>query len=731
MNTGAFGEGFPYTNFHDLNMDWIIKIAKDFLDQYSHIQQTINTGLENLDNKYTELEGLLDQWYETHSNDIAQELVNALADINTALAQSIADFNSSAEAKAQEVIATIPSDYTELETRVDNLEVSDNDFNIMLYALSNGGILLHETMTNSTPIIFNTSGIDNTDGKYFTYIGIKNFSDVNAYFNISFKDSNNNYVYYNSGAEDDLPVLVNAGKSKAVCYSIGERINSIEVKSTNFQPYPSEIVIFQIPFEDTSNNFYYTRRQLMNVGNNSTVGSATTNIITLPIDNKNLNLDTYLEIESYADRGIALSDTYIHWSLYGLDNQLIGNYQTTIHSRDHKTIKLPNSARLSKVVMGGAFDMGCIYVSTYQKPHNRTGEIEIAVNELVSFPTTKTYEITLPTENKNCPSFIKLANTTGYAVWFSCTLYDGSDNVIGYEDNPCLILANDSYWIGLNVGKRIAKVKLASEFTFDAQVTIYSLKNTCRNSITVGSSGCDYTALSTAILMANNSGCIDIIVKAGTYDPIAELGGVSNILGNIGQSYRFRAGLEMGYNNHLIGESGAKVECVYLQSEQDIQQYFSLFNGIGSDYIIEDIICSAYNIRYCVHDDPMPANGYTHKYINCQMYMHNENNPTWDNSQAIGTGLGSDATVIIEGGIYWGKSTNYDNAISFHQPVSGHASDYKNLVIINNVFFNSDERIVLTGGQESTNKSDVFITGCNIADNHVTIDPDYWNLFKM
>lgn len=35
MNAGAFGENFPYTNFHDLNLDWIIKemkALKDFND---------------------------------------------------------------------------------------------------------------------------------------------------------------------------------------------------------------------------------------------------------------------------------------------------------------------------------------------------------------------------------------------------------------------------------------------------------------------------------------------------------------------------------------------------------------------------------------------------------------------------------------------------------------------------------------------------------------------------
>lgn len=29
MNIGAFGENFPYTNFHDLNLDWIIKTMKE------------------------------------------------------------------------------------------------------------------------------------------------------------------------------------------------------------------------------------------------------------------------------------------------------------------------------------------------------------------------------------------------------------------------------------------------------------------------------------------------------------------------------------------------------------------------------------------------------------------------------------------------------------------------------------------------------------------------------
>lgn len=136
MNTGAFGEGFPYSNFHDLNMDWIIKIAKDFLDQYTHIQDVIAQGLTDLDDKtqqglsdlqdkYDALETALNNWYNTHSEDIANQLAAALEDLNAwytqhqnyldeTLQTNILAFNTAAEQKAAQTIETIPADYTTL-----------------------------------------------------------------------------------------------------------------------------------------------------------------------------------------------------------------------------------------------------------------------------------------------------------------------------------------------------------------------------------------------------------------------------------------------------------------------------------------------------------------------------------------------------------------------------------------------------------------------------------------
>ena len=148
MNAGIFGEGFPYSNFHDLNMDWIIKIAKDFLDQYTHLQETIANGEESLQNltssgltqlqdKADALEALLDAWYNTHSEDIANQLTQALADLNSwynthenyldqTLATNIATFDSHAEQKATETIASIPDDYTTLSNAVTTLKMVMN-----------------------------------------------------------------------------------------------------------------------------------------------------------------------------------------------------------------------------------------------------------------------------------------------------------------------------------------------------------------------------------------------------------------------------------------------------------------------------------------------------------------------------------------------------------------------------------------------------------------------------
>lgn len=159
MNNGAFGENFPYSNFHDLNLDWIIKIAKDFLDQYTHIQDTITTGLSDLENKKTELENLLQEWYDTHSEDIANQLANSLLELERIFNSKLTNFNIRVDQKVNEAIASIPSDYTHLAL----LEKEIPDFIVKILSKQLTG-----TLTTGKAITNTNTENPYTDAEYVT-----------------------------------------------------------------------------------------------------------------------------------------------------------------------------------------------------------------------------------------------------------------------------------------------------------------------------------------------------------------------------------------------------------------------------------------------------------------------------------------------------------------------------------------------------------------------------------
>ena len=173
-------ENFPYTDMHQLNLDWIVKIAKDFLDQYTHIQQLISDGedslqnitsegLQQLQDKADNLEGLLQQWYDTHSQDIADQLANALQDLNEwytthqgylndYLQNSITAFNTAAEAKAAETIASIPDDYTQLSDDFRSMELAINQAENETNLFDRSTAMQDKALNVSTGTVYNANG---------------------------------------------------------------------------------------------------------------------------------------------------------------------------------------------------------------------------------------------------------------------------------------------------------------------------------------------------------------------------------------------------------------------------------------------------------------------------------------------------------------------------------------------------------------------------------------------
>ena len=214
MNTGAFGEGFPYSNFHDLNMDWIIKIAKNFLDQYTHIQQIIadgetslqeltESGLTQLEEKANALEALLQEWYNTHSNDIATQLADALSDLNEwytihenyldqTLTDNIQAFNNSADVKTTASLASIPVDYTSL---ADNVSVLDE------YVVRTPQVIFYKNLVKNVVVgkypRVTDNVIDFPSATDFGYIAIP---VKNGHFYTSSRNTNANFSMF--GYED-------------------------------------------------------------------------------------------------------------------------------------------------------------------------------------------------------------------------------------------------------------------------------------------------------------------------------------------------------------------------------------------------------------------------------------------------------------------------------------------------------------------------------------------------
>ena len=85
-----------------------------------------NTGLEQLQDKADNLAALLQEWYNTHSNDIANQL-----------AQALEDFAIEANRLAQESIETIPADYSEFYADFEQLKKTVSTYENIIMNLPN------------------------------------------------------------------------------------------------------------------------------------------------------------------------------------------------------------------------------------------------------------------------------------------------------------------------------------------------------------------------------------------------------------------------------------------------------------------------------------------------------------------------------------------------------------------------------------------------------------------
>lgn len=294
MNNGAFGEGFPYTNFHELNMDWIVKIAKDFLDQYTNIQNTITEGLEGLDNKAQELETLLQEWYDTHSEDIANQLASALLELNTwynqhsnyldqALADNLSSFQAQATARAEQTIASIPSDYTALYNQVTDIS-KRVDYNTI-----NNGILKRSlTLNQRWPYLDMPISVKNGDKIYWRLLEYNgNQSNLDHIYML---DNINNIDYgyltlNNSGQY--ISITHDAENLRIIAMQVANETNPVEIVAEFYiesDRSEKEIANTYMPFNTT----IHITANTQTIVENLPISGKSGDILTVWVDNTNI-----------------------------------------------------------------------------------------------------------------------------------------------------------------------------------------------------------------------------------------------------------------------------------------------------------------------------------------------------------------------------------------------------------------------------------------------------------
>lgn len=345
MNNGAFGENFPYSNFHDLNMDWIIKIAKDFLDQYTNIQQIIADGETSLENKTLEgiqqlqdkadnLENLLNEWYTTHSADIANELADALADINSTLNNAIDTFTRNADSEVARLLATIPSDYTQLSDAVTELQnILGNSINLF-----NGHYYSGIPQQNAGEA-YGTHIAPNANYGYTELLPIKTANTlyvVNNYFldnivYVRYYDENKLHITEISGYNMVISSYPANAKYFAVTFQL-RNLNTLTITYNTIPICPIKFGITEYP-------------EYMRLDQGTIPGHYPNNTKLFPMDSSNNVLATY-PIAIPSDRNIFFhNEEQYTWSLRFFDNH--GNYispDVVMTGGQSGRITVPNNA---------------------------------------------------------------------------------------------------------------------------------------------------------------------------------------------------------------------------------------------------------------------------------------------------------------------------------------------------------------------------------------------------
>ena len=279
----------------------------------------------------------------------------------------------------------------------------------------------------------------------------------------------------------------------------------------------------------------------------------------------------------------------------------------------------------------------------------------------------------------------------------------------------------------VRVIKKVTSGSLAAE-TLQSQADIVQLDDTVKSmnasKVFYVGTGRQYTTIKAGVEAALQYQNSIVYIERGTYDIIQEWG--QSVLDEQTETIQ-NNGIKLYNGIHLIFSSDAKVVCNYTGNNRYACDDFSPFNSLMSfqdekgGFTIENMNIECSRVRYCVHDErgSRADDRYKHVYKNCKFYIDNSNNPSLpDREWCIGTGLGRDGYIIVEGcefarGNYYAHNT-------------GNA-DAKSKIIVKDCIFASGNTVRLDPYGTSTKETDVYVSNCRLGASIIKSQPSSGN----
>ena len=221
-----------------------------------------------------------------------------------------------------------------------------------------------------------------------------------------------------------------------------------------------------------------------------------------------------------------------------------------------------------------------------------------------------------------------------------------------------------------------------------------------------------HTSLLDGLLYCYNNGVNRVRVKPGTYNMIDEYEATYGVTWDTDVDESNGIPLR---NISIIFEPGAKVTFNYTGGRSNIHRHMSLFYTTASDCYVEGLDLECANLRYGIHDEcGGTTSAYSHIFKECNIEK-TDNNADWTASYAIGGGLGMHGRVEIDGGKY--KCENLAESVQndtiYYHNNSTHAGTTSK-VYIHGIYCWGPVGSVHSGGQVQTDGSiaEMYVYAC-------------------